>query len=292
MARSSPAYFGADPWTGSKTAPSTPMFAPGATPEAADEPRREVADDVAVQVGQDEHVVQLGLLDELHAHVVDDAVLELDPAVVVGGDRPAALEEQPVGQLHDVGLVDGRDLAPAVGDRVLEGVPGDPLRRRAGDDLDALGGVLADHVLDAGVQVLGVLADDDQVDVVVAKVEALHRARRADVGVQVERLAERHVDAPEPATDRGRDRALERDVIAPDRLEDAVRERCPELLDRRLTRHDRLPLEADAGRIEHAGGRLRQLRPDAVAGDQGDSVGHAAILATRDEGDGGRLAPA
>ena len=159
--------------------------------ETADQPGREVADDVAVQVGQDEHVVQLGLLDELHAHVVDDAVLELDPALVLGGDGPAALEEEPVGQLHDVGLVDGRDLVPAVGDRVLEGVPGDPLRRLAGDDLDALRGIAADHVLDAGVEVLGVLADDDQVDVLVARLEALHRARRAQVGVQAERLAER-----------------------------------------------------------------------------------------------------
>ena len=33
--------------------------------------------------GQHEDVVQLRLLDELHAHVVDDAVLELDPALVV-----------------------------------------------------------------------------------------------------------------------------------------------------------------------------------------------------------------
>ena len=39
-----------------------------------------------------------------------------------------------------------------------------------------------------------------------------------------------------------------------------------------------------AGGVEDAGRRLRQLRPDAVAGDQGDSVGHAAILATRRAG--------
>src|SRR4028119_2419370 len=32
FARFWPAYFGADPWTGSKTAISSPMFAPGATP--------------------------------------------------------------------------------------------------------------------------------------------------------------------------------------------------------------------------------------------------------------------
>ena len=103
------------------------MLAPGRHAEAADEARAQVADDVAVQVRQHEHVVQLRLLHELHAHVVDDAVLELDLALVVGRDRPAALEEQAVGQLHDVGLVDRGDLAAAVGDRVLEGEAGDPL---------------------------------------------------------------------------------------------------------------------------------------------------------------------
>ena len=117
--------------------------------------------------------------------------------VVVGGDRPAALEEQAVGQLHDVGLVDGRDLVAAVGDGVLEREAGDPLGGGAGDDLDALRGIRADHVLDAGVEVLGVLADDDEVDVLVARLEALDRSRRAQVGVQVERLAQGHVDAAE-----------------------------------------------------------------------------------------------
>ena len=176
-----------------------PDVGAGRDAQAADEAGRQVADDVAVQVRQHEHVVQVRLLDELHAHVVDDAILELDPAVVVGRDGPAALEEQPVRELHDVRLVDGRDLAPAVRHRVLEGVAGDPLGRRAGDDLDALGGIGADHVLDAGVQVLGVLADDDQVDVVVARFDADHRLRRPEVRVQAERLAEPDVDAPEPA---------------------------------------------------------------------------------------------
>ena len=65
------------------------------------------------------------------------------------GDRAAALEEQAVGELHDVGLVDGRDRAAAVRDRVVEGVARDPLRGLAGDDLDALRRIAADPVLDA-----------------------------------------------------------------------------------------------------------------------------------------------
>ena len=76
-----------------------------------------------------------------------------------------------------------------------------------------------------GVQVLGVLAHDDEVDVLVARLEALDRAGRAQVGVQPEHLAEGDVDAPEALADRGRDRALERDLVARDRLEDVLRQR-------------------------------------------------------------------
>jgi hypothetical protein len=94
--------------------------------------------------------------------------------------------------------VDRRDLATGVLHRVLEGVARDPLAGGARDDLDALGGVRADAMLDPGVQVLGVLADDDEIDVLVARLDALHGQRRADVGVQLERLAQPHVHGAEP----------------------------------------------------------------------------------------------
>ena len=160
-----PAYLGAEPCTGSKTAAVSPMLAPGATPSPPTSPAARSLTMSPYRFGQHQHVVQLRLLDQLHAHVVDDAVLELDPAGVLGGDLPAALQEEAVGELHDVGLVDGGDLAAAVAQRVLERVARDALRGGAGDDLDALGGIGPDPVLDPGVQVLGVLADDDQVDV-------------------------------------------------------------------------------------------------------------------------------
>ncbi len=59
----------------------------GRDAQAADQAGRQVADDVAVQVRQHQHVVQLRLLHELHAHVVDDAVLELDVGILLGHAR-------------------------------------------------------------------------------------------------------------------------------------------------------------------------------------------------------------
>ena len=80
-------------------------------------------------------------------------------------DLARALEKQPVAELHDVGLVDRRDALAARSPRVLERELRDPRRRLLGDDLQALDDAGDDLVLEPGVQVFGVLADDDDIDV-------------------------------------------------------------------------------------------------------------------------------
>ena len=85
----------------------------GREAQAADHAGAEVGDDVAVEVREHDHVVLLGARDELVAEVVDDPVLELDVRVVLG-HLAARLQEQAVGELHDVGLVGRRHLAAAV----------------------------------------------------------------------------------------------------------------------------------------------------------------------------------
>ena len=73
-----PVYFGAEPWVGSNTATPVAEVRARGDAEPADQPGAEIGDDVAVEVGQHHHVVLLGPLDELHAEVVRDPVLELD----------------------------------------------------------------------------------------------------------------------------------------------------------------------------------------------------------------------
>ena len=98
------------------------------------------------------------------------------------------VQVQAVGVLHDVRLVDGRDLLAAVLAGIVEGAAHDPLGaadadrldadarlvglgldllvgRELVDELDQLAGLrLARLELDAGIQVFGVLADDDDID--------------------------------------------------------------------------------------------------------------------------------
>ncbi len=99
-----------------------------------------------------------------------------------------------------------------------------------------------------------------------------------EVGVQPEHLAERDVDAPEALPDGCGDRPLERDLVALDGLEDVVRQRRAVLRHDGLAGVDDLPVETHTGRVEDASRSLRQLRTDAVAGDEGDSVGHGPIV--------------
>ena len=151
-------------------------------------------------------------------------------------------QEQAVGELHDVGLVDGRDLLAAELTGVVEGVLDDPPRALDRDRLDRDAGVVVDLAareqalmialqlqrlgrvlleLDAGVEVLGVLAHDDEVDVLVLRPYALVALARAYAGVEVQGLAQSHVHAAEAGADGGRDRALDGDLVLADRLDDA-----------------------------------------------------------------------
>ena len=225
-----PAMSGALPCTASKTPIVGAEVRRADDAEAADQAGAEIRDDVAVQVRHHEHVELPRVHHEVHAGGVDDLLVVRDVGVLAR-DGADALEEQPVAELHDVGLVDRRHLLPAVPPRVLEREPRDPRRRALGDDLQALDDAGHDLVLEAGVQILGVLADDHQVDAREPRRHARQVPDRPQVRVEIERLAQPDVDAREPFRDRRRHRALERDLVPADRLEELDRQRLPAALD-------------------------------------------------------------
>ena len=197
---------------------------------------------------------------------------------VLARDHPPHVEEQSLRVLQDVRLVDERHLLAAVLLRVVERVPDDALRAGARDERDRLGGrarVAADLdvVLVADVQPFRVLADQDDVDVVVAA--ALRdRVRGPHVGVELERLAQRDVDRAEALADRRLERTLQRDAGALDRVERLVGNRIA------VARHAGhagvlcVPFDVRARCLEEAHGRAADRRTDPVSGDQRDWCGH------------------
>ena len=118
---------------------------------------------------------------------------------------------------------------------------------------------------------------------VVARPHALVRLARAHLGVEVECLPEPDVDRAEALADRCRDRALERDAVAADRLERLLGQRVAAVLGHHVgAGRAHVPLELDARRVEHAACRLGQLGTGAVAGDQGDAVSHGPRIVRSD----------
>jgi hypothetical protein len=224
--------------------------------------------------------------------------VELDVGVL-GRDLLGHAQVEAVGELHDVGLVHGRDLAAAVAAREVEGELDDSARAGDRDRLDRdacvavaqrpalrldpldqlarLVGALLE--LDARVQVLRVLADDHEVDLVEAGADALVGLARPDLPVQVEALAQADVDRAEALSDGRRDRALERDTGGADGVQRLVRERIAAVLGHGLfARLAHVPVELDARRLEHAAGRLGQLGAGSVTGDEHYFVRHGPGL--------------
>ena len=157
---------------------------------------------------------------------------------------------------------------------VLAGISRPASRRELGAERGRL--LRAPLELDALVEVLGVLADHDEVDALVPRRDARERARRPHRREQVELLTQRDVDAAEAACPTGV-------VIGPliatrvrrMLLEDAVGERLALALEDRRARLLEGPLDVGAGGVEHPAGRLGDLGADAVARDQRDEVRHA-----------------
>ena len=176
--------------------------------QRADESGSAIGENVTVEVGGDDHVVCGGLAEELVDHRVDDLLLDLDAGVpelgllegFAGGGA-----EQAVGLREDVALVcDGDDGAlggvgaGAVADALppggdLAGHVGDAVAGALGDALDGLGDLAVGAVVGLlllDVQVLGVLADDDEVDWVGEGSGGSDGLDGPHVRVQVQALAE------------------------------------------------------------------------------------------------------
>lgn len=203
--------------TGLEDGHLTAHVAAGDDTGTTDESGTNVGQDTAVKVGHDHDVELLGSGNSLHGGVVDNHVVDLEGGVVLG-DLVEGAAEQTVGQLHDVGLVDAGDLGAAVGEGEAEGELGDALRLCAGDDLERLDDAGDALVLEARVLSLGVLADDAQVDVLVAGLVAGDVLDQADAGVDVELLAHGHVEAlVSGSADGGVEDALEAELVALER---------------------------------------------------------------------------
>lgn len=159
----------------------------GSETQTTNQTSAHVGQNVTVQVGHDEDlvVVRERVGDHLEAGVVEKLGIELNAGEVLGNIL-GNVEEETVRHLHDGGLVDDADLGAANRLGLLESESEDTLGSFAGDELDALNDTIDNDVLNAGVFTLGVLSDQDGIDIVVGGLETGDGAAGSQVGEEVE----------------------------------------------------------------------------------------------------------
>lgn len=154
-----------------------------------------IGENVTVKVGHDENlvVVRKRVGDHLEAGVVEELGVKLNLGIL-GGHLAGSVEEETVGHLHDGGLVHNAHLFLASSNGVLESEAENALGGLLGDQLDGLDNAVNNDVLDARVFALGVLTNEDSVDIVVGGLVAGDRLAGTQVGEEVECTAESQVE--------------------------------------------------------------------------------------------------
>ena len=109
----------------------------------------------------------------------------------------------------------------------------------------------AGGVLDAGVDVFGVLAEDHHVDflrMLHRRGHALEILHRPQADEEIEHLPQRDIERADAAADRRRQRSFDADEIFAERLDRVIRQPVIELVLRRLSREDFEPRDLSSSR--------------------------------------------
>jgi hypothetical protein len=192
--------------------------------QPADHPRAQIAYHIPVEILHEQHIDPARILHQLHAAGVDDQLVVFDVRIFLLEYLARAIEEQAVRHLHDVGLMKDGDFLAMPAGGVAEGEAGDAHARIFGGDLDAGDDAGDDFVFDAAIEAFGIFTNDDQIDVVEARLDAGEISHRPDGGIQVQLLAKLHIDGLKPLADRRSDRPFEADLMLLNGGERALRE--------------------------------------------------------------------
>ena len=255
----------------------------GRQPQPARQFGRKVRQDVAEHVGGEDHVEPGRVAHQQGGGGIDQHLVDRDVGVI-GRNRAHGIQEQPVGQAQDVGLVDHRDAPRGAAFGQGKGRAGDGGAVVARDLAHRDGKVGGRHHLARarvhvaiGIEAFEVLAHHDHVQRVAGG--GGHpgaRARGADVGIMPQRLAQHARGVQPPLRDRGigvvRHRAQDDavDILGPGAGDHRVGNRRAVL--RKRGKADVVPFDAQrhaprrAGRHRHLGGGGGDFGSDPVPG--------------------------
>ncbi len=168
-------------------------------PDRTGDLRGHVGQNVAVKIRHYDHVKGVRRVCQLRGADIHDPVFVLD-VVILGGDFVEDPVKQTVGQFHDVVFGEAGNFLAVVSARVLKSITNNFFRARTRYQFQTLRHLVGLAVLNAGVKVFFVLADDDHVHAgMLCLDERMIGNARPHVRVQAEHLAHGDVQTLEAA---------------------------------------------------------------------------------------------
>ena len=124
--------------------------------------RRHIAEDVPVKVGCHNHIKGFGMHRNAGCSNINNPMLVLNLRVL-RGDFIKNLVKQTIGLLHDIVFAKATDFATTLLNRILKGVANNLFATGPRDQFETLHHLIGLLVLNTGVQVFFVFADNHQV---------------------------------------------------------------------------------------------------------------------------------
>src|ERR1700757_1000144 len=241
--------------------------------QPTDKSGAQIRENISVEIFHHQHIVLVRIHHQLHAGVVDDVFAVSDLGIIFRYVAAAA-QEQAIGQLHDVRFVDGMNFLALILTRIGKCEFGNPRGSFLSNNLQAFDNAGHHFMLQARVKTLCVFADDDQVNIRIARGNVRQVPDGAEICVQIEFLAEGDVDARKASAYRRGDRALESDAGSFNRLGQFLGDILAQLFVGFGTDREGLPFKLHPSRFQDAYGRLRYFGPDSISGDQSYFMSH------------------
>ena len=136
--------------------------------------------------------------------------------------------------------------------------------------------------LDASIQILGILADNHQVNIVVMTPSTGKRNDGAQANIKAERLAKRNVHATKTSANGSRDWPLDGDFVALDSLNGGIRKRGALGFEAMRACPSNLPIDFRTTGLDNALHSGRSLNADSITGNQGHRMtSHSSSSQTR-----------
>src|SRR6185436_9772128 len=158
--------------------------------------------------------------------------------------------------------------------------PGNASRCFLRDDFQTFDYTRNHHMLQTCIQTLGIFPNDHQIEFRITTGHIWQSADRTHVGIKIERLAQTNIYRGEAFADGRGDWALERDLVARDRIDQLFGQSLAKFLESLRARVMSLPFNFYTRSFEDPHNGCGYFGSNAIAGNQCDTMFHKVFVSS------------